>query len=195
MDPGGLFVSITWKRSAPVVVLVSALLSTGAAGPALAKASKSSESAQDSSGTSGGVVDSQWGDDDSKEGKQAARGTGSWDASKDLGSMYSLTKSIGAQDAWLRGATGKDVTVALIDTGVVGVPGLAKDDKVVDGPDLSFESQSDSTRYLDGFGHGTHLAGIIAGRDDGYDPKKPQSTAVRRSGPRGAAAEHEGRHG
>jgi serine protease AprX len=89
--------------------------------------------------------------------------------------MYSLTKSIGAQDAWLRGATGKDVTVALIDTGVVGVPGLEKDDKVIDGPDLSFESQSASTRYLDGFGHGTHLAGIIAGRDEGFDLKKPGS--------------------
>ena len=71
--------------------------------------------------------------------------------------------------------TGKDVTVALIDTGVVGVPGLDKDDKVIDGPDLSFESQSASTRYLDGFGHGTHLAGIIAGKDEGFDPKKPQS--------------------
>jgi serine protease AprX len=168
--------SITWKRSAPVVVLVSALLSTGAAVPALAKAPKDGESTQNQSDTAGGVVDSQWGDDDTKEGKQAARGTGSWDASKDLGSMYSLTKSIGAQDAWLRGATGKDVTVALIDTGVVGVPGLAKDDKVIDGPDLSFESQSVGTRYLDGFGHGTHLAGIIAGRDEGFDPKKPQST-------------------
>jgi serine protease AprX len=168
--------SITWKRSAPVVVLVSALLTTGAAGPALAKAPKNEKSAaQDQSAVTGGVVDSEWGDDDTKEGKQASRGNGPWDASKDLGSMYSLTRSIGAQDAWQRGVTGKDVTVALIDTGVVSVPGLEKDDKVIDGPDLSFESQSASTRYLDGFGHGTHLAGIIAGRDDGYDPKKPQS--------------------
>ena len=166
--------SITWTRSAPVVVLVSALLSAGAAGPALAKAPKDGESTKSQSGTSGGVVDSQWGDDDTKEGKQAAKGAGSWDASQDLGSMYSLTKSIGARDAWLRGATGKDVTVALIDTGVVGVPGLAREDKVIDGPDLSFESQSVGTRYLDGFGHGTHLAGIIAGRDEGFDPKKPQ---------------------
>ena len=86
--------SITWTRSAPVVVLVSALLSAGAAGPALAKAPKDGESTKSQSGTSGGVVDSQWGDDDTKEGKQAAKGAGSWDASQDLGSMYSLTKSI-----------------------------------------------------------------------------------------------------
>ncbi len=168
--------SITWKRSAPAVALGAALLTSMTVSPALAKASKPDPAGQELSGVSGGVVDSQWGDDDTKEGKQASRGSGSWDASKDLGSLYSLTKSIGAQDAWLRGVTGKDVTVALIDTGVVGVPGLDKDDKVIDGPDLSFESQSAGTRYLDGFGHGTHLAGIIAGRDEGFDPKKPQST-------------------
>src|SRR3954469_15760093 len=133
--------SMTWKRSGTVVIVGVALLSTMAVGPALAKAPKGGSSAQDLSDVSGGVIDSQWGDDDTKEGKQATRATGSWDASQDLGSMYSLTKSIGAQDAWLRGATGKDVTVALIDTGVVGVPGLEKDDKVIDGPDLSFESQ------------------------------------------------------
>jgi len=147
-----------------------------AVGPALAKAPKGGSSAQDMSGVSGGVIDSLWGDDDTKEGRQATKDTGSWDPSQDLGSTYSLTKSIGAQDAWQRGATGKDVTVALIDTGVVGVPGLDKDDKVIDGPDLSFESQRAGTRYLDGFGHGTHLAGIIAGEDEGYDPKKPEST-------------------
>jgi serine protease AprX len=47
------------------------------------------------------------------------------------------------------------------------------DDKVIDGPDLSFESQTAGTRYVDGFGHGTHLAGIIAGADEDLDPKKP----------------------
>jgi serine protease AprX len=167
--------SITWKRSAPIVAVGIALLSTMTMGPALAKAPKGGSSAQELIGLSGGVVDSLWGDDDTKEGKQASRGNSSWDASRDLGSMYSLTKSIGAQDAWLRGATGKDVTVALIDTGVVRVPGLEKDTRVIDGPDLSFESQRAGTRYLDGFGHGTHLAGIIAGQDEGYDPKKPNS--------------------
>jgi serine protease AprX len=167
--------SITWKTNALVAVLVSGVVVTGAAGPALAKTPKGGATAQGQSDTTGGVVDSQWGDDDTKEGKQATR-SGSWDASQDLGSTYSLTKRVGAQDAWSRGATGKDVTVALIDTGVVGVPGLQKDDKVIDGPDLSFESQSAGTRYLDGYGHGTHLAGIIAGEDEGFDPKKPQAT-------------------
>ena len=168
--------SITWKRSAPMVVLVSALLSAGIS-PAHAGGDKHDGKSgllrQLTDDVAGGVVDSMWGDDTTKEGKQASRRRGSWDAAQDLGSMYSLTKSIGAQDAWAQGVTGKNVTVALIDTGIVGVPGLDKDDKVIDGPDLSFESQSAGTRYLDGFGHGTHLAGIIAGKDDGFDPKKP----------------------
>jgi serine protease AprX len=64
---------------------------------------------------------------------------------------------------WSQGYTGRGVDVALIDSGVVPVDGLTTPGKVVDGADLSFESQSDDLRYLDTFGHGTHMAGIIAG--------------------------------
>jgi serine protease AprX len=71
---------------------------------------------------------------------------------------------IGADRLYSRGFTGKGVGVALIDTGVVPVEGLTSGN-VVNGPDLSFESQSDEHRYLDTFGHGTHMAGIIAGND------------------------------
>ncbi|HET6794368.1 MAG TPA: S8 family serine peptidase, partial [Acidimicrobiales bacterium] len=55
------------------------------------------------------------------------------------------------------------VGVALIDSGVAPVEGL--DRNVVYGPDLSFDSQSHDLAYYDSFGHGTHMAGIIAGRD------------------------------
>ena len=62
------------------------------------------------------------------------------------------------------GYTGKGVGIALIDTGVVPVAGLT-DGNVANGPDLSLESQVPGLVRRDTYGHGTHLAGIIAGRD------------------------------
>ena len=80
--------------------------------------------------------------------------------------MREVRSAIGADTLWSRGYTGRGVGVALVDTGVVPVPGLDSGN-VTNGADLSFESQAPSLRYLDTFGHGTHLAGIIAGRTSG----------------------------
>src|SRR4051794_14254548 len=93
----------------------------------------------------------------------AAGGLG-YDAVGDKGSLNNIAQVIGAQAAYAAGFTGKGVGVALIDTGVSPVAGLTSGN-VVNGPDLSFDSQDPSTAHLDGFGHGTHLASIIAGRD------------------------------
>lgn len=67
------------------------------------------------------------------------------------------------KDVTGRAVTGQGVTVAVIDSGVAPVTGLA--DKVVQGPDLSLEVNSAQTLSTDTFGHGTHMASIIAGRD------------------------------
>lgn len=66
--------------------------------------------------------------------------------------------------------TGAGIGVALIDSGVTPVKGLNGAGKVINGPDLSFESQAPNLRYLDTFGHGTHMAGIIAGQDPAGTP-------------------------
>jgi serine protease AprX len=87
-----------------------------------------------------------------------------YDAGSDMGSMLSTTLITHAREYWQAGYTGTGVDIALIDSGVVPVDGLTAPGKVVNGPDLSFESQAPNLRYLDTYGHGTHMAGIIAGR-------------------------------
>ena len=85
----------------------------------------------------------------------------------DLGSSSTISRMVGAQQAWAAGYTGAGVDVAVIDTGVTPVAGLDAPGKVLVGPDLSFDSQNGWTPGLDAYGHGTFMAGLIAGRDSG----------------------------
>jgi len=78
--------------------------------------------------------------------------------------MADVARIIRADTAYAAGYTGKGVGIALIDTGVVPVQGLTSGN-IANGPDLSLESQVPSLLHKDGYGHGTHLAGVIAGRD------------------------------
>ena len=55
---------------------------------------------------------------------------------------------------------GGPADVAIIDSGVSPVGSLAG--RVVNGPDFSSDARVEELRNLDAFGHGTHLAGIVA---------------------------------
>jgi serine protease AprX len=158
--------AITWRAPLLVGVTVAMALGTGVPASASDAGSYGSpSSARQNMPDHGAGVDTRWGDDDTKQSRSALE-LGVWKPTNDLGSLYSLTGSIGAQQAWRQGVTGDGVTVAVIDTGIATVEGLDGADKVTHGPDLSFEGQATGTRYLDGYGHGTHMAGIIAGEDD-----------------------------
>ena len=156
----------TWRL--PVLTVATIALALGTA-PAVTASAQPADAAVTQTmlslvGDDKKADDAEWGDDDARM-SETATVNGRYQPNQDLSSLYSINRRIGAQQSWTRGFTGSGVTVAVIDTGVTRVKGLDGVGKVVNGPDLSYESQRPGTRYLDGFGHGTHMAGIIAGQD------------------------------
>ena len=113
----------------------------------------------------------------------AGGGKAKWLVDSSLATLKDVTTTIGASAVWAKvdaagqKVTGKGVGVALVDSGIAPVKGLAQPGKVINGPDLSFESQAGNLVNRDTFGHGTHMAGIIAGRD-------PETPAGKENDPR-----------
>src|SRR5919202_4627968 len=87
------------------------------------------------------------------------------DQAAQVGSLYTLANQVtGASAMWDAGYTGQGIDVAVVDSGVVPVKGLDDPGKVVYGPDLTLETNG-SAKQKDTYGHGTHMSGIIAGRE------------------------------
>ena len=101
-----------------------------------------------------------------------------YDPEKISSSLYQVAKNIGADEAWKDGYTGAGIDVAVIDSGVAPRPEFQG--RLVNGADLSFGS-GDVPDGFDQFGHGTHMAGIIAGRDAAVssDPETIRRSAKR----------------
>jgi serine protease AprX len=75
-------------------------------------------------------------------------------------------KVVRADDAWRNGVTGQGVTVAVVDTGIADVPDLAG--RIVPitqglGPPEPCKNLSGEFNCDDAYGHGTFVAGVIAG--------------------------------
>jgi hypothetical protein len=110
-----------------------------------------------------------------------------------LPNMAAIQQVINAPHAYAEGADGHGVDVAVLDSGVTPVQGLNGTNsdgraKLVYGPDLSFDSQLPKNLtsvanqpQLDGYGHGTAMASIIAGNDGtagGFQGVAPQARVV-----------------
>jgi serine protease AprX len=95
-------------------------------------------------------------------------------------SLGQVKQEIGADKLAARGVTGKGVDIAMIDSGVVPVPGLDGASKVYVGPDVTPEAADPSTKGLDTYGHGTHLAGIMVGNNPaaGFSGVAPDARLV-----------------
>lgn len=85
----------------------------------------------------------------------------------DPGGPVGLSYDMGFIQYWNNGFTGRGVGVALIDSGIVPVAALAAPGKVFYGPDFTPTGYFRQQRGLDGYGHGTFMAGLIAGRSPG----------------------------
>jgi len=78
---------------------------------------------------------------------------------------YPIQKIVNSDDLWRKGGTGDSVTVALLDTGVYAAhPDLqgSNGTRVIACEDLSHEAGTEA-HCADTFGHGTFMAGLIAG--------------------------------
>ncbi len=101
-----------------------------------------------------------------------------YDPVVDVNSLYNGERNTSVRSGWEKGYTGAGIDVAVVDSGVTPVNGLSLAGKVINGPDLTPESQNPATRYLDTYGHGTHMAGIIAGHDAGVTTKLSKSNTT-----------------
>jgi serine protease AprX len=88
--------------------------------------------------------------------------------------LAALARVIDADKAWRR-TRGAGIDVALVDTGVAPVEGIGP---VINGPDLSFDGPNPAMTHHDGYGHGTHLAGIVNGDTAAAPGLAPASRVV-----------------
>jgi serine protease AprX len=152
-----------WGRRMTVVAATASLaISAVAAMPIASRPSFSANTAAPSA-----FSGAKWGDPEADLLSKDAYGKNQ--AERDPGSLFSVEKSIGARQVWAKKdksglqVTGQGVAVALLDSGVNQVAGLDGSGKIVYGPDLSIEGNG-SLAQQDSYGHGTFMAGIIAGR-------------------------------
>jgi serine protease AprX len=107
---------------------------------------------------------------DDKDAKSKKEDKGDQDDATDLRVAY--PHAVNAVDAWDEGVSGEGVTIAVIDTGV----DRGKD--LRDSLEDSLNFSSTERRSNDSNGHGTWVAGIIAGEADAYTGIAPNAQVL-----------------
>src|SRR5664280_1562169 len=156
-----------WGAGATAVATAAAMCVSASSAQAVAGRGVSPRSGAMVVAASGGLSAVRWGNPTADAMSKGADGT--YQAAQDPGSLFNVDKAIGARKLWSKqdssgqALTGQGVDVAVLDSGVAPVPGLDGAGKVTYGPDLSIEGNGVLTQQ-DTFGHGTFMAGVIAGR-------------------------------
>ena len=88
-------------------------------------------------------------------------------------------QTLGVTDLWKYGVTGTGVGVAVIDTGIDGaLPDFSSADGNHSRVIVTAVDNPNATTATDSYGHGTDVAGIIAGNRSGADPLHGQYVGV-----------------
>ncbi|MBM7790796.1 S8 family peptidase [Tenggerimyces flavus] len=120
-------------------------------------------------------ADTFWNAIDTKPARTAKLDSGVdyiWLSQKVQASLDQSVKQIGAPAAWAKGFTGEGIKVAIADTGIDAThPDLQNN--VVEAKNFS-----ESPEVTDHFGHGTHVASIVASNDTKYRGVAPDATLL-----------------
>lgn len=162
-------------KGAGASLLIAAVVGSAAVGASGGKGSRSSQATTTTTAPAtaktslvGGVLDSVLSTVDGA--RDFGTAFAEWNTTRNV-LRTELNFVMGSSAVHKTGVKGAGVDVALIDTGVAPVKHMNTADALLNGPDLSLDYQAGMPASVDGFGHGTHLAGIIAGRDAGVAPE------------------------
>jgi serine protease AprX len=113
----------------------------------------------------------------------AAGSVGRWGAWDPAALSTAFVQSTRADKVWTEprsGATGTGVAVAVIDTGIAGdLPDFRQGDSPGSRVIASAVTNPDATTAGDGYGHGTHVAGLIAGNSRALPTSRCRTSTAR----------------
>jgi serine protease AprX len=110
--------------------------------------------------------------------KGGGGGSSSGDVGTDPGSLDHIRQTLGVDQIQVKGKTptGRNINVAVFDSGIGLNPDIVwNGNKVLTAVDFTSGSPVEVERNVDEYGHGTHIAGIIAGDGESFQGIAPDA--------------------